>query len=279
MKAWVVALCVVNAAGQNLEPDWRLVARSDAVVAAEISPSGAREELPAYRLDLRRVHVIAGDEIGSQLSIALPGLGTEDVARIQCLTSRRVVVFLGAYEEASKELQLAGDPASAVREFNGELVKEIQQVMRANESALLRAKAKCAEHCRSGSDLQRRVRELVARLGGGPDDVTQSIADLLGMGRQAVPCVVCELEGAREAIPVRSVRVSTGRGALEGYAHYTPEEKVDLLDMVLTSATGVSFGSIVNGATSTQRERAIRGWWVYLGRLMSEDKGTLEPLR
>lgn len=279
VEAWVVALCVLNAAGQNVEPDWELVARSDAVVAAEISPSPAREGVPSDRLDLRRVHVIAGDRVGSQLSIAIPGLGAEEVARIQGLTSSRVVVFLDAYEEASRELQLAGDPASAVREFNGELVKEIQQVARANEAALLRAKAKRAEYCRSGSALQRRVRELVARLGGRPDDVAQALEDLLGMGREAVPCVVCELEGAREAIAVRSVRVSAGRGALEGYAHYTPEEKVDLLDLVLTSATGVSFGSIVNGATPAQRERAIRGWWVYLGRSMSEDKGTMEHSR
>jgi hypothetical protein len=275
MEAWMVTLCVLSAASPTTAPDWQLVARSDAIVSAEVSPSSATDGLASGsgRLDLRRVHVIAGHNVGSQLSISLHGLGTQDAVRIKGLTSSRVVVFLGAYDEASKELQLAGDPAVALREFSGELVKQVQQVAGANESALLRAKAKSGEYCQPGSDLQRRVRELIAQLGGGSDDVAQAIEGLLGMGRQAVPCVVCQLEGAREAIPVRSVRVSTGKGEFEGYAHYTPEEKVDLLDLVLTSATGVSFGSIINGATAAQRERAIRGWWVYLGRLMSEDGG------
>ena len=281
MEAWMVALCVLSAARPTTAPGWQLVATSDAIVSAEVSPSSPTDGLASGsgRLDLRRVHVIAGHNLGSQLSITLHGLGPEDVPRIKSLTSSRVVVFLGAYDEASKELQLAGDPASALREFSDELVKQVQQVARANESALVRAKAKSAEYCRPGSDLQRRVRELVAQLGGGSDDVAQAIEGLLGMGRQAVPCLIGELEAAREAIPVRSVRVSAGKGALEGYAHYTPEEKVDLLDLVLTSATGVSFGSIVNGATAAQRERAIRGWWVYLGRLLSEDGGATKPRR
>lgn len=279
MEAWMVTLCVLSAASPTAAPDWQLVARSDAIVSAEVSPNSATDGLASGsgRLDLRRVHVIAGHNVGSQLSITLHGLSTQEVARIKGLTASRVVVFLGAYDEASKELQLAADPASALREFSGELVKQVQQVARANESALVRAQAKKTEYCRPGGDLQRRIHELIARLSGGSEDLAQAIEGLLGMGRQAVPCLVGELEGAREAIPVRSVRVSTGKGALEGYAHYTPEEKVDLVDLVLTSATGVSFGSIVNGGTAAQRDRAIRGWWVYLGRSMSEDRGATKP--
>jgi hypothetical protein len=273
LQAWMIALCALNTT-KPTTPDWQLVARSDAIVSAEVSPSSEADgPSGSGRLDLRQVHVIVGRDVASQLTVSLHGLGTQDAARVRDLKASRAVAFLGAYDEASEELQLAGDPASAFREFSDELVKQAQEVARANESAFLRAQAKRAEYCRPGSDLQRRVHELVGRLSGGSDDVAQAIEGLLSMGREAVPCVVCELEGAREAIPVRSVRVSAGKGALEGYAHYTPEEKVDLLDLVLTSATGVSFGSIVNGATSAQRERAIRGWWVYLGRVMSEDGG------
>ena len=266
MGALVVALHLPSAVQKGPEPLWQLLARSDAVVEAELRPSWRSKQGTLAGLELHRIKVIVGDNVGSQLSVTLQGLSPKELRTIQRLVARRVIVFLGSYDKAFNDLKLAAPPASALREATPRLLNAIQQAARANEAAFLRAKRKGAEYCKSGSDLRRGVRDLVARLGGAPEEVTQAIDGLLRIGGQAVPYIICELESAREPISARSVRVSTGQETFEAHAHYTPEEKIDLLDLVLTRLTGVSFGSIANGATPAQRERAIRGWWVYLGR-------------
>ena len=281
MGLWTITSCLAsvavsteNVAVSTMPADWELVARSDAVVSAQLSMAGPIGN--SVQIDLRDVNVIAGHAQGSEINITLEGLGQDEIGRIGALQSERVIVFLGAYHDRSGKLQLADDPESALRKYSAEFAKRVKEVAHANQAAFSRAQARKVEYCSSGGDLQRRVRELVDRLGGESEDVDRSVESLLALGREAVPYIVCELERAK-GIPVRSLKVRVGDRGFEEYAHYTPEEKVDILDMVLTSITGASFGSIVNGATAAQRERAIRGWWVYLGRLMSEDGGAAKP--
>lgn len=274
MVAYGLGFCLVVFAQLSMAVDWELVARSDVIVSADMSlrPEPGWVPSDSLRLDLRRVRVIAGQPAAPELTVTLRGLTEEQIVAIKHFKSKRVVVFLGVYDETSNDLQLAGRPEAALLEHSEQLEKQIQAVADGNQAALLRAQTERVKHCASGTDLQRRIRELVVGLGGNSEQVERSVESLRNLGRESVPYLICELEQAREPMSVRSVRVRNAPEAWEEYAHYAPEQKVDILDMVLMSITGgVDFGSIVNGASEAQRDRVIRGWWIYFGRVVTSE--------
>lgn len=275
MVAYVVGLCLVVLGSSSMAIDWELVARSDLIVSADMLLRSEQGSVPpdSLRLDLRRVHVVAGPPVAPQLSLRLGGLTEDQIVALKQFKFQRVVAFLGVYDKTSDNLQLGGRPEVALLEHSEQLVLQIQAVADANQVALSRAQRERLKYCTSGTDLQRRIRELVVGLGSELEQqVERSVEELLGLGGGSVPYLICELEQAREPMRVRSVKVRNAPEAWEEYAHYTPEQKVDILDMALTSITGgVDFGSIVNGASEAMRDRVIRGWWIYFGRVVTPE--------
>ncbi|MDT8759241.1 hypothetical protein MZO42_11085 [Sphingomonas psychrotolerans] len=112
------------------------------------------------------------------------------------------------------------------------------------------------------------VRALITRLGQVGGDRQQRVFDRLeALGQPAVPAIIAQMDDRR---PLRTHAISLANhapDAFEGIRHYGPEQVVDGLDALLNQITGESFGSIVNGGSSRQRDAVVAGWRVYAADL------------
>ncbi|EIZ79892.1 RDD domain-containing protein [Novosphingobium sp. Rr 2-17] len=112
------------------------------------------------------------------------------------------------------------------------------------------------------------VRALIASLGQVNGDQQQRVFDRLeALGEVAVPAIIAQMDDRR---PLRTQAISLvnhAQDAFEGMRHYGPEQVVDGLDAVLNQVTGESFGSIVNGGSTRQRDAVVAGWKVFAADL------------
>lgn len=112
------------------------------------------------------------------------------------------------------------------------------------------------------------VSALIARLGQVSGDRQQRIFDQLeALGKAAVPAIIAQMDD-RRALRTQAISLKNyAPDAFEGKRHYGPKQVVDGLDAVLNQITGESFGSIVNGGSSDQRDSTIVGWRVFAADL------------
>jgi hypothetical protein len=92
------------------------------------------------------------------------------------------------------------------------------------------------------------------------------------IGEVGVPYIISALNDFRE-LPIKNISLRNySKDAFEGIRHYGPHLVVDALTAILNQITGESFGFIYNGkdTTNEERERSIRGWYIYLYYLSNE---------
>ncbi len=117
------------------------------------------------------------------------------------------------------------------------------------------------------------VRALIARLGQVSDDEQQRVFDRLeALGEAAVPAIIAQMDDRRPLQTQSISLVNHAQDAFERMRHYGPEQVVDGLDAVLNQITGESFGSIVNGGSSRQRDMAVAGWRVFAADLACKER-------
>ena len=99
-------------------------------------------------------------------------------------------------------------------------------------------------------------------------DQQQHVFDQLeALGYVAVPAIIAQMDDRRHLRTQAISLVNHAPDAFEGMRHYGPEQVGDGLDAVLNQITGESFGSIVNGGSSRQRDAVVAGWRVYAADL------------
>jgi hypothetical protein len=118
----------------------------------------------------------------------------------------------------------------------------------------------------------RAVHDLIAQLGTVSGAEQQRVFDRIeALGQQAVPAIVAQMDDRR---PLRNRAMALRNheaDAFEGSRYYGPELVVDALSAILNQITGVSFGSIENGASNSDRDAAVAGWRVYAADLSCPD--------
>jgi hypothetical protein len=270
----VAAAVSSSAAGASDESDcWRLVAASDLVVQGRVqltdevlrSPPGDPYTYLAVPFKVERP--LKGQAVsGADLVIRYarqPSPPQPDWADLKL--SDDVVAFLayvdspgtpGLYFSRSSQSACAALlPYSAEREvaIRGAVAVEEQIASVATRNRRRR--------------MSKQVLDLTRRLTScQTQDATYEA--LLALGQAGVADLVAAMDD-RRALCRRHAAVR-GPG-FEGVAVYGPEVVTDLIDIVLSSLTNESFGSLANGSSERVRSRVVAAWRVYLER---RDQGT-----
>lgn len=178
------------------------------------------------------------------------------------LTGEPAILFLTRVDNGPVGLYFAGYTPDAI--------------MRATDLTVAAARAEAARQAQIVASWRANitlphfaeVRALIASLGQVTGDQQQRVFDRLeALGEVAVPAIIAQMDDRR---PLRTQAISLvnhAQDAFEGMRHYGPEQVVDGLDAVLNQVTGESFGSIVNGGSSRQRDAVVAGWKVFAADL------------
>jgi hypothetical protein len=117
-----------------------------------------------------------------------------------------------------------------------------------------------------------KVRALVAKAMAAKtaEDQQAAFDAVIGLDCAAVPALG-KLLGDARPLPSRYLRLENrARDAFEKYRQYGPETLTDAVAALLNHITGQHFGSIYNGATPAEREKAVAAWREFLARTPAE---------
>jgi len=92
----------------------------------------------------------------------------------------------------------------------------------------------------------------------------KAFSDLEALGCAAVPAIIRQMDDRRRLPDPRMALRNKMPDAFEAIRQYGPIEVVDALAAILNQLTGRDFGSIYNGATDDERNKAVQGWRHFL---------------
>ncbi len=247
-------------------PTWQTLAASDLVVAGECGG-----EIPVFagrpvviQLKITRPTIVSGSSFESEPRVEVVAATNTEVEYLQGLRGKEVLVFAGVYGRGSDTLRLPGSVGGSVFRFDDELAEAVRQLARENTRSYELARADKAHLC-AVTPVTRQVDKRIAELGKGAEAAEKAVQGLIDLGWPAFRAIVCSLEAANGPYVGGTLRVRTSAG-FEQYAFFKPEKIVDILDLVLSTLSGESFGSIASGGSEKERARAVKGWWTFLGR-------------
>lgn len=178
------------------------------------------------------------------------------------LAGEPAILFLTQVDDGAVGLYFAG--------YTPDALKPATNVTVAAARAEASRQAQIAASWRADTTLPHfaEVRALIARLGTVSGDEQQRTFDRLeALGNAAVPAIIAQMDDRR---PLRTRAISLvnhAPDAFEERRQYGPDQVVDGLDAVLNQITGQSFGSIVSGGSSRERDAAVAGWRIYAADL------------
>jgi hypothetical protein len=115
----------------------------------------------------------------------------------------------------------------------------------------------------SSTKIDKRVAALIEKMANQKTE-QQAFADLESLGCQAVPTIIERMDDRRK-LPDPNISLrNKSPDAFESQRFYGPKEIVDALAAILNQITGRDFGSIYNGATDAERDKAVHGWRDFL---------------
>jgi hypothetical protein len=117
--------------------------------------------------------------------------------------------------------------------------------------------------CMPSSEIDKRVAALIEKMSDQKTE-QQAFTDLESLGCPAVPAIIERMDDRRKLPEPRISLQNKSPDAFEGLRHYGPEKVVDALAAILNQITGKDFGFIYNGATDTERDKAVSGWRDFL---------------
>jgi hypothetical protein len=178
------------------------------------------------------------------------------------LAGKPAILFLTRVDDGPIGLYFAGYTPDALQQATD------QTVVAARAEAVRQGKIVASLRANENLPQFAAVRALIARLGLVSGDQQQRIFDQLeALGESAVPAIIAQMDDRR---PLRTQSISLvnhAPDAFEGKRQYGPKQVVDGLDAVLNQITGESFGSIVNGGSTRQRDSTVAGWRVFAADL------------
>ncbi|MEK7454489.1 MAG: hypothetical protein AABZ76_06165 [Pseudomonadota bacterium] len=178
------------------------------------------------------------------------------------LAGEPAILFLNRVDDGPVSLYFAG--------YTPDALKRATDLTVAATRAEASRQAKVVASWRANATLPHfaKVRALIASLGQVDGDQQQHVFDQLeALGNVAVPAIIAQMDDRRHLRTQAISLVNHAPDAFEGMRHYGPEQVVDGLDAVLNQITGESFGSIVNGGSSRQRDAVVAGWRVFAADL------------
>ena len=117
-----------------------------------------------------------------------------------------------------------------------------------------------------------KVRALVAKAMAAktPDEQQGALDAVISLDCAAVPALG-KFVGDTRPLPVRYLRLENrAKDAFESFRQYGPETLTDAVAAILNHITGQHFGSIYNGATTSERDKAVAGWREFLAHTPAE---------
>lgn len=115
----------------------------------------------------------------------------------------------------------------------------------------------------SAEEIDQQVANLIERMLNEKTE-QEAFEDLEGMGCAAVSAIIKRMDDRRGLPDPRIALINKAPDAFEAKRFYGPEQVVDALAAILNQVTGRSFGFIYNGATSSERTNAVKGWREFL---------------
>jgi len=116
---------------------------------------------------------------------------------------------------------------------------------------------------RSSPKIDKRVAALIERMSDQKTE-QQAFADLESLGCPAVPAIIERMDDRRKLPDPNIALRNKSPDAFENQRYYGPKKIVDALAAILNQITGRDFGSIYNGATDAERDKAVHGWREFL---------------
>ena len=248
--------------------DWVLAATAERVVAGQLTVALRSSDGEHSEVDLRFDEVTAltgGQSEEESFEIHYHAPSRETLDHLTGLSGKRVIAFVIDVPRNYPELYLAGDASGSVRQYSREAVQSVTSTIQENERAYDRAR----EELRCPRDETRTtVDSLIEEMDGTRKERREAANRLIRLGRPIVPYLICELAQRKEPLREREIAMELPDVTYERWAHFLPELKVDVLDIILSAITGTSFFPLGNGASMDDRDRTIKAWWIYAGRVL-----------
>jgi hypothetical protein len=237
-------------------PCWKLVASSDAIVQGRlVSHEGAGSAgTSTVTLDADRWLKGAGQSgrisVVNRVGDSLP-TGRPVIAFLQWFAPGSPYYLTEHREVSCPSLRDASEPSATVED-------EI-----ARQGRLRAAFAAIATRTRATPQYKPVRREVEALVRARPETKARRFRSLIHRGWDAVPAMIVLLDDDRD-VPRGSIEVSVrAPNAFESVAHYEPRTVFEVLDLVLSEITDVSFG--MPFGEEVVHDRVVGGWRAFLG--------------
>ncbi len=273
----VVWVTLASAAEPNSAPDsdlWRLVAKSHTIVSGQlrvpldqIKEAIAAGEGRYVDISVSEPHAIKGPAPAGKVVVRYwtePQAYAPSTALLEELAGKDTILFLFQFDEAGPDNYFTRAP-NALHAFSAEGLAAVAAEVKAQE-AILKA------YQRTGTEDAdvRRVKKLVNSLTKSRK-AEGALAELQSLGKESVPAMIHLMDDRRE-LAIKQITVPNPPGHWEGFAHYAPQEVVDVMTILLGRITGESFSTIYNGGSERERAAAVDAWRICLHHMTIEPK-------
>lgn len=271
--AWAVPVQAQQA------PLWRLVAQSDVISTGRLEfPAGPVSPRSYVELSVQDNRPLKG-EAGERLIIrwfSEPGPYAPSATQLEIASGTSSIVFA---LRAGGSLYFAGNTPDAVQPAEAKAVAALETEIARQEEVLRRWRDEpsVAYYAEVRSIIDQIASLRTTSGATARRDVVSAqqalFNRLVALGDDAVPAIIMQMDDTRPLAESEISLVNDFPGAFEGVRHYGPDLIVEALDAILNDITGENFGSIVNGETTAERTRAVRGWRIYLDHLRTNPAG------
>jgi hypothetical protein len=191
----------------------------------------------------------------------------DDFEEIKNKEGKDLIVFAMPCANGRGDICLMNKAKESLFFLGGGSLKKIEEIVKENERFY-----RLSTHYSCAGELSNafKIDQMLDRLDASEIDQQQSVQELLALGEAVVPTLICLMPRGFEKFNHRGLIIPNGSNAFEQNAMYSPKLKVDAIDAILSSVTGIQFLPLANGATDEEREETIRGWMIYLQRLRSK---------
>lgn len=259
--------------GATPAPDlWRLVAKSHTIISGQlgvpldqINEATAAGEGRYVEISVGEPHIIKGPTPEGEVVVRYwtePPAYAPSTALLEELHGKEAILFLIQFDEAGPDNYFTRAP-NALHAFSAEGLAAVVVKVKAQE-AILRAYQPAVTE---DADF-RRVKKLVDSL-TKPRKAEAALAELQSLGKESVPAMIHLMDDRRE-LAIKQITVPTPPGHWEGFAHYAPQNVVDVMTILVGRITGESFSTIYNGGSERERAAAVDAWRIYLHHLTAE---------
>lgn len=240
---------------------WKMVAASSLIVCGtlEFASQGDEDDIT---IAIKEVY--KGHSKGNTVHFRRRGHSPTLKGKAASLSSKPVIAFLttASYGRDPKNatVVLASEPGAALKLFTPSLAKAIKAEI-SNQKAV--AGLPDSRLIRPNPE-ETRVLSLLDKCTKSELDQEEAFAQLIKMGRAAVPGLVLHMNDRRRLPSPAITLENSDPSAFEAVRHYTPELVVDAIAAILNQLTGEYFGGIESGDAPTLRANCVQGWRVYL---------------